>query len=43
VFSAGRVAGSGKDDQAKQLISFLASEKAGEAMRNSGMEPLRRR
>ena len=40
VFSAGRVAGSSKDNQAQQLISFLASEKAGDAMRNSGMEPL---
>jgi len=40
VFSAGRVAGSSKDDQAQQLISFLASEKAGDALRNSGMEPL---
>ena len=42
VFSAARVAGSGKDDQAKQLINFLASEKAADAMRSSGMEPLGR-
>jgi molybdate transport system substrate-binding protein len=40
VFSAARVAGSSKDDQAKQLIGFLVSEKAKDAMRNSGMEPL---
>jgi len=40
VFSAARVAGSSKEDQAKQLIDFLVSEKAGDAMRNSGMEPL---
>src|SRR5262249_7976908 len=43
VFSAARVAGSGKDDQAKRLIGFLVSEKAGDAIRNSGMEPLGRR
>ena len=40
VFSAARVAGSDKQDQAKQLISFLLSEKAKDAIRNSGMEPL---
>lgn len=40
VFSAARVSGSGKPEQAKQLIDFLHSEKAKEAIRNSGMEPL---
>ncbi len=40
VFSAARVAGSSKGDQAKKLISFLVSKRGGDAMRNSGMEPL---
>ena len=40
VFSAAVVAGTGKADQAKQLISFLSSAKAGAVMRDSGMEPL---
>jgi molybdate transport system substrate-binding protein len=40
VFSAALVAGSDKTDQAKQLISFLASEKAREAIKDSGMEPV---
>jgi len=40
VFSAAQVDGSAKADQAKQLISFLASPKAAAAMRDSGMEPL---
>jgi molybdate transport system substrate-binding protein len=42
VFSAARVAGSNSQDQAKPLIDFLASGKAADAMRNSGMEPLSR-
>ncbi len=40
VFSAALVAASNRNDQAKQLIDFLASAKAREAIRNSGMEPL---
>ena len=41
VFSAALVATPNRNDQAKQLIDFLASAKAGAAMRDSGMEPLR--
>jgi molybdate transport system substrate-binding protein len=40
VFSAAVVAGSDKTGQARQLIDFLASPKAGDAIRDSGMEPL---
>ena len=40
VFSAAVVANTGKADEAKQLLSFLASAKASAAMRDSGMEPL---
>lgn len=40
VFSAARVANSARGDQAKQLIGFLASTKASNAMRDSGMEPM---
>lgn len=40
VFSAARVAASSKADQATQLISFLASAKAADMIRNSGMEPM---
>jgi len=40
VFSAAVVANSDKADQARQLIGFLASQKAGDAIRGSGMEPL---
>ncbi|HEX4269842.1 MAG TPA: substrate-binding domain-containing protein [Rhizomicrobium sp.] len=40
VFSAALVAGTGKADQARQLIGFLASEKARDAIRASGMEPV---
>lgn len=41
VFSAAVVQASGRQDQARQLIGFLASQKAGAAIRDSGMEPLR--
>jgi molybdate transport system substrate-binding protein len=39
-FSAAVVAGSGALDSAKQLIAFLASARATEAIKKSGMEPL---
>ena len=39
-FSAGVVAGSGDIESSKRLIEFLASPRASEAIRNSGMEPL---
>ena len=39
-FSAGIVAGSGDIKASKRLIDFLASARAAEAIRNSGMEPL---
>jgi molybdate transport system substrate-binding protein len=40
VFSAARVAGSGKTGEAEKLMTFLGSAKAKDAIRNSGMEPL---
>jgi molybdate transport system substrate-binding protein len=40
VFSAAAVAGSMAIEDAKRLIEFLASARAAEAIRNSGMEPL---
>jgi molybdate transport system substrate-binding protein len=40
VFSAAVVAGSGKIESSKRLIEFLASARASEAIRDSGMEPL---
>jgi molybdate transport system substrate-binding protein len=40
VFSAAAVAGSANLDGAKRLIAFLASPRAGEAIKASGMEPL---
>jgi len=40
VFSAAAVAGSKEIEGAKQLIAFLTSPRAGEAITNSGMEPL---
>jgi molybdate transport system substrate-binding protein len=40
VFSAAVVAGSGQIEDSKRLIEFLASGRASEAIRNSGMEPL---
>ena len=40
VFSAAVVAGSGDTEGAKRLIEFLASARASEAIRKSGMEPL---
>jgi molybdate transport system substrate-binding protein len=40
VFSAAVVAGSGNIEVAKRLIGFLASARASEAIRKSGMEPL---
>jgi len=40
VFAAARVANSSQDQQAGQLIGFLASQKAAAAIRDSGMEPL---
>lgn len=40
VFSAAVVAGSGKIEASRRLIGFLASGRASEAIRNSGMEPL---
>jgi len=39
-FSAGVVAGSGNIESSKRLIEFLASTRASEMIRNSGMEPL---
>ena len=39
-FSAAVVAGSGDIENAKRLIEFLASARASETIRNSGMEPL---
>jgi molybdate transport system substrate-binding protein len=39
-FSAAVLAGSKQIDGAKRLIEFLASARAAEAIRNSGMEPL---
>ena len=39
-FSAAVVAGSGDIEGSKRLIEFLASGRASEAIRNSGMEPL---
>ena len=41
IFSAAVVAGSGEIESSKRLIEFLASARAREAIRNSGMEPLR--
>ena len=43
VFSAAVVAGSRELDSSKRLIEFLASARASEAIRNSGMEPLANR
>src|SRR5260370_2528177 len=40
VFSAAVVAGSEEIEASKRLIEFLASGRASEAIRNSGMEPL---
>ena len=40
IFSAAVVAGSGEIEGSKRLIEFLASARACEAIRNSGMEPL---
>ena len=40
VFSAAVVAGSREIEDSKRLIEFLASARASEAIRNSGMEPL---
>jgi molybdate transport system substrate-binding protein len=40
VFCAAVVAGSGDTEGAKRLIEFLASARASEAIRKSGMEPL---
>jgi molybdate transport system substrate-binding protein len=40
VFSAAVVAGSGEIEGSKRLIEFLASARASEAIRKSGMEPL---
>jgi molybdate transport system substrate-binding protein len=40
VFSAAVVAGSGDTKGAKRLIEFLASARASDAIRKSGMEPL---
>ena len=39
-FSAAVVAGSGEIEGSKRLIEFLASARAAEAIRNSGMEPV---
>jgi molybdate transport system substrate-binding protein len=39
-FSAAIVAGPGPIDGARRLIEFLASARASEAIRKSGMEPL---
>jgi len=40
VFSAAVVAGAGEADGAKRLIAFLASPRAAEAIKKSGMEPI---
>src|SRR5204863_1969140 len=40
VFSAAVVAGSSEMEASKRLTEFLASARASEAIRNSGMEPL---
>jgi molybdate transport system substrate-binding protein len=40
IFSAAVVAGTAAHEGARQLIAFLASAHASEAIRNSGMEPL---
>jgi molybdate transport system substrate-binding protein len=40
VFSAAVVAGSAEIERSKRLIEFLASARASEAIRNSGMEPV---
>jgi molybdate transport system substrate-binding protein len=40
VFSAAVVAGSREIEAAKRLIEFLASARASETIRKSGMEPL---
>lgn len=40
IFSAAAVAGSGEIEGSRRLIEFLGSERASEAIRNSGMEPL---
>src|ERR1700675_4830967 len=40
VFSAAVVAGSSEIEATKRLIEFLASTRASETIRNSGMEPL---
>jgi molybdate transport system substrate-binding protein len=40
VFSAARTAKANRDDQARLLIAYLASDKAKIAIRDSGMEPL---
>jgi molybdate transport system substrate-binding protein len=39
-FSAAVVAGSADIEASKQLIEFLASARASEAIRKSGMEPI---
>ncbi len=39
-FSAAIVSGSGEIEGSRRLIEFLGSERASEAIRNSGMEPL---
>jgi molybdate transport system substrate-binding protein len=39
-FSAALVAGSGEIEASKRLIEFLASPRASEAIRKSGMEPV---
>jgi molybdate transport system substrate-binding protein len=42
VFTAAVVTGSKEVEASKRLIAFLASEKASRAIKNSGMEPLRK-
>ena len=41
-FSAAVVAGSGQNEASKQLIEFLASARASDAIKKSGMEPVAR-
>jgi ABC-type molybdate transport system substrate-binding protein len=41
MFSAAVVAGSREIEGSKRLIAFLASARASEVIRNSGMEPVR--
>ena len=43
IFSAGLVKSANHEDQARQLVRFLTSAKAADAIRDSGMEPIKAR